>query len=666
MLLAFVLAFFGAVLICGFQHWHEYVLRQGLYLPQITSLLLTPIVFFLMFLLVALLNPVLHRVGLGLHRRELVLVAACWLVTGAVSSQGFAPQAIHRAGQLFGRAHDAQRVTRDYLPDRWFVDRDEADQVYRGFEGADTEFSWREIPWRKWLTPLSFWLPFLFAAGVFSLSLAQVVHRQWSRHELLPYPLAEVAWAVVDVQRPRAWPRIFYSRVFWTGFLLVFAIYLVNGLSQWFPQVVSVPLRYNQRVLEREFPFLSRYGGTLVYSLFRGWFYPFIVGIAVLISAEMSLSCWAGYLLMIIGSAVFFLFTGIAIQTHHEQSMHLGMYVGMTLMILYYGRREYTSIVRQAFLPGHSSDPAVHAAAAACRRSLCAFALLVALLYVAGLDWLVALALVTALGMVLLLGARAAAEAGLPWLAGFSGMATAFPLKFMGPAAIGPRNLAVLAVIGGMLSANLENNLAAQQTTCAKLAEGVFRGQWFHRILILAMCVSVFIAVGVQWRNVYRHGGRHEARMQRDLRGDLERAQREIIPLQLEGHAQGLDATRGLAKLPLLQPDRDVLVCFAFGAALVAACGIMRLRFVWWPLHPLPLLFANTWAMSRLYPSFFLGWVIKTALVKIGGGRFYQASRPFFIGVIFGNIMGAGIWYVVAALQFWLTGREPPQILFFV
>jgi hypothetical protein len=69
--------------------------------------------------------------------------------------------------------------------------------------------------------------------------------------------------------------------------------------------------------------------------------------------------------------------------------------------------------------------------------------------------------------------------------------------------------------------------------------------------------------------------------------------------------------------------------------------------------------------MSQFYVSIFLGWLIKLAIVKIGGGSFYERSKPLFIGGIFGCVMGAGLWIAVASIQFLLTGLEPPRVEFF-
>jgi hypothetical protein len=134
----------------------------------------------------------------------------------------------------------------------------------------------------------------------------------------------------------------------------------------------------------------------------------------------------------------------------------------------------------------------------------------------------------------------------------------------------------------------------------------------------------------------------------------------DIMRLQVEGQAERLDKVSGLAKLALARSESSFWRYFLYGVVLVGGCAFMRLRFAWWPFHPLPLLFLNTWIMSRLYFSFLLGWVIKTALTRIGGGRVFVRSRPFFIGVIAGQVVVSCLWLFVGGIYYAVKGDKPP------
>ena len=670
--LAVALGLTGSLFIAFFTQWYEYVVRLGWSAPQVVPFVLAPAVLFMLFLCLAALNPLLVRFlpQAALGKRELVIALCFWLVAGAVCTEGFAPTVIHRAGQFYTASHDNRKQLRALVrPDLFLGRQDATDYKFWLPEDAEERLELRlaDVPWGVWAGPLRFWLPFLLVSGLFAMSLVQVCHRQWSEHELLAYPLAEATDLMIGRDERRAFPRVFYTRKFWIGFLLPFGIYGANGLKAWFPQVLEVPLSWDHRALMREFPFLVRYCGTEAPSLFRGHVLPFMVCIAVLIGSEVSLTCWAGHVAVIFAAGLFFLFTGEPVGRPEQDSTQIGMYAAVALMVLYFGRREYARILRHAFTFRRARDPALGAAAAACRVFVATYALLVVLLVYAGLDWLVAVTLVTAFGMVLLIGARAVAEIGLPWLSNLSRMATAATLKLLGPYAIGPTSLAVLAVVGSCLDLDLSNNLAAQQTVCSRLAERTpsLRRTTFFNVLGAALLAAILGATFFTLRNNYRHGAYRERLPRVHLRHTLDPRWTEVRRMQIEGLAEKMDGLRGLAKLGHVQPEKGFVRFFLFGALLVVACSLLRNRLAWWPFHPLPLLFVNSPAMSRLYVSIFLGWLIKTALLRLGGGRTYERSKAFFVGGLFGSVVGGAIWIAVASLDYVATGVEPPRFSFF-
>ena len=57
----------------------------------------------------------------------------------------------------------------------------------------------------------------------------------------------------------------------------------------------------------------------------------------------------ADWVLMILGTGFYFLFTGEVIGQTETTQMQVGMYVAMLAVIVFIGRREYASILRHAF-----------------------------------------------------------------------------------------------------------------------------------------------------------------------------------------------------------------------------------------------------------------------------------------------------------------------------
>jgi hypothetical protein len=70
-----------------------------------------------------------------------------------------------------------------------------------------------------------------------AVCLAIVVHRQWSSHERLRYPIAEIAYALIDQPAPGAWPAVFRSRGFW---LAAGAVFVQPFASSSVPRVYAL------------------------------------------------------------------------------------------------------------------------------------------------------------------------------------------------------------------------------------------------------------------------------------------------------------------------------------------------------------------------------------------------------------------------------------------
>jgi hypothetical protein len=62
---------------------------------------------------------------------------------------------------------------------------------------------------------------------------------------------------------------------------------------------------------------------------------------------------------------------------------------------------------------------------------------------------------------------------------------------------------------------------------------------------------------------------------------------------------------------------------------------------------PVGYIVSMTWHAQIAWFSIFIGWLCKVLIVKYGGPRMFQAARPFFIGIIFGEALAAGFWLLV-------------------
>jgi hypothetical protein len=77
----------------------------------------------------------------------------------------------------------------------------------------------------------------------------------------------------------------------------------------------------------------------------------------------------------------------------------------------------------------------------------------------------------------------------------------------------------------------------------------------------------------------------------------------------------------------------------------------MRARFYWWPVHAIGLLTCSSWNMgNRLWFPFFLGWLVKWAVMRFAGGNALRRTRNFLIGLIVVESSVSGLSAVVSTL----------------
>ena len=91
------------------------------------------------------------------------------------------------------------------------------------------------------------------------------------------------------------------------------------------------------------------------------------------------------------------------------------------------------------------------------------------------------------------------------------------------------------------------------------------------------------------------------------------------------------------------------------GAVFVIFLAAMRLHFWWWPFHPLGFVMCGSWSLVVYWFTIFVAWVVKSIIVHYGGLSGYARARPFFLGLILGEMSIAvvltlldAVWHIPA------------------
>jgi hypothetical protein len=96
--------------------------------------------------------------------------------------------------------------------------------------------------------------------------------------------------------------------------------------------------------------------------------------------------------------------------------------------------------------------------------------------------------------------------------------------------------------------------------------------------------------------------------------------------------------------------NSNVYVCYGIGAVSTALLGLARLAWSWWPLHPIGILVAPTYATSMIWFSFFLGWLWKVSVMRYGGIRIYRSCRPIALGLLAGEAVMVAVTLIIGLI----------------
>ncbi|OPZ17124.1 MAG: hypothetical protein BWZ10_01266 [candidate division BRC1 bacterium ADurb.BinA364] len=94
-------------------------------------------------------------------------------------------------------------------------------------------------------------------------------------------------------------------------------------------------------------------------------------------------------------------------------------------------------------------------------------------------------------------------------------------------------------------------------------------------------------------------------------------------------------------------PHEKRLLWGGIGMALMAILTIGRYNLAWWPLHPIGLPIGPTWTGQTVMLSFFVAWLAKTLIIRMGGVPLFIKAKPFFFGLLIGHLVAVGVGYLV-------------------
>lgn len=593
-----------------------------------------PIVVLLLLTALMTLSPLRRS---GLTRSELLTVYSLVLLGGTVISHGLFPIALSRniAFYYIARANPHwEGLFLGAIP-AWFAPGDFA-AVDAYFQGGSA------VPWSAWWIPLLALWAVIILLFTCTLSLVLIFRRQWISHERLSFPLAQVPLLMVGdpgggSSRAGSLP---VSYAFWLGALISLCVSFTNSLSQRVPSVPAIPLGPLTLVQwQRVGPWAGMGAVEIV-------LWPWMIAIAYLVPRELAFSVWFFWLVRLSLHMIAVL-NGATPQLPSEwygpefpapYFQGGGAAFALLLFPLWTSRRHVLQVLRAAF-SGPPRDDAEEPLGYrwAVLAFVASFAGLVYFCWLAGCRVSVGLMLMGILVGYFLLMARLRAEAGLGFLC--------YPIEvqelLMGTVGAGVFRRAELVTIASLhwsFQSGTGLSFEALPGTAIESFKVADAGRLsarrllaaFVAVFLLALLASTYLTMTM----MYEHGfmGMRRALAYTNFSWQTLNAGSRV--------ANWLSGPGGY--------DLGGILAFLAGGGVVLFLGAMRLRFWWWPFHPLGYIAANSWGAQWHYLPFFIGWALKSLAIRYGGLRLYRATMPAAIGLIVGDMVNTGVWTVVA------------------
>jgi len=533
-----------------------------------------------------------------------------------------------------------------------------------GGRPKDGRLSLTQLPWEAWWPTIRLWGGAAMLLALASLCLSLIVHPQWAHRELLTYPIAKFLEEASARQGGGRLPDVARSKLFWIGVGVPVLLHTVNGLHTWFPPLPDIPLELDFTGLRKLFPNASK--APYNDSYFKPTLYLTVIAFAFFLSAKVSFSLGVSQLLFVILGAIL-IANGQTLDNDYmgakkSNLLRFGGYLGITLMILYTGRRYYLNVAASAVGLRRGPDTPNYAPWAARGLAACVV-LAVVTLGQGGLSWPMASLFVLLVLMTLLVMSRICAETGL-----FFNQAWWMPVgvltALLGVEAIGPTTYIVLAIGSAMLIGDPREALMPYLTNALKLGDNRAAGATPARVapILGVMIVVAFLVAGsVTMFHQYNDGFNAKDKWaQNSLPGmPFSELSKRTKEMGAAGTLADATAASGVERLSMILPEQGAVPWMLIGAALVLGAASARLRLPWWPLHPVAFLVWGTFPMRHFAFPFLVGWAIKLAVTRTAGAKGYHDAKPLMVGVIAGELFMALAWMIVGAAFFYWTGKEP-------
>jgi hypothetical protein len=492
------------------------------------------------------------------------------------------------------------------------------------------------VPWGMWLLPTLAWSSVVLAFFTACFCVLVLFQRQWVTHERLTFPQAEIPLRMVaETGAGRgALPR---DRVFWVGVTAALLVTFASNLSSRVPALPALPLNPVLGPWADVGP-LAGLGALTLYL------HPWVLGLAYLVQKEVSFSCWFFWVVRL---ALTVAAIAMGRSPGRPENMYdsafpafyfqgTGAVIALSGWALWTARGHLRHVVKAVIGRGTGSDDVAPLYRWCVLGLVVSGGWLVYFCYLSGCRPVFGLALMGLIAGSYVIWSRLRAEAGvgdIEMLGADQLIGVPFGTGILRPSEIITfvtmrwASFAGSSWTYGVVTQNaLETFKIADVVGLAKRRLAI--------AVLIGFVVSLLAGEFVFLTGFYHFGYFGTA-------GGVA----NFVP-SLESRHDGADIVQLLATPS--PPDHAGLVGTAAGAIVVILLALGRLRFWWWPFHPIGYIAACAWDMNWYFVPFVIGWAAKVLVVRYGGLRLYRRTVSLAVGLIVGEMANGGLWAAIA------------------
>ncbi len=488
-----------------------------------------------------------------------------------------------------------------------------------------------------WVGPMFRWWLFYVALWTAPVGLSVILRRRWVDRERMSFPIVQLP---LELTKPRI--PLLRHPAFWVAVGITVCINTINGLHSLYPAVPLLPIKiWSSDVNNLEKFFVGRPWNAI--GTFYVCFYPFIIGLGLLLPQELSFSLWFFYLFWK-AEAIVIAWMGLdkTPEFPYMKEQSFGGYIAILGFSLWAARGYLRDVWHTVLRPGSvraadkgdrnwgASASMDEHEAMSYRTAVLIFLGCLAYLVGVGLSQKMASGVVIAFFvqyyfMTLIVG-RIRAEMGMPTHELERLGPTVMQGNILGVNLLGVQNLTGLSLFFGF-TRGIRNIPLPHQFESLYLSEKT--GGDPKRLLWASMLMIPVGLAGAYFWNLYL--------------GYKYGLGAGWAPWMQWSCTEAWNQLGGWLGNP--QPVQwGRIAASGIGFGVYFGLMLLRTRWVWWPLHPAGFALSTTWYMAHMWTPMLIAWLLKRTSVRYLGRAGIRALMSAAFGLILGDIITGSFW----------------------